>query len=177
MPQYRYYKDSFPMAKQLSYDRPWLLGVTVDDATKLASGEPFKLIVSGTGLPYSPDKAKDESPLQRVKIVPAGSSCAVRVPATVSGISCVKSTKKSKLLVSTTETVYTLCGPRPSKTTDTTLELAGVTIMPSTMAMDYEVCYCEFDCFDPVRWQKVPGASQRPATTPTCTWTPASRSC
>merc|ERR1712182_127677 len=42
-PQYRYYKDSFPMAKQLASDRPWLLGVTVDDATKLASGEPFKL--------------------------------------------------------------------------------------------------------------------------------------
>jgi len=171
-PQYRYYKDSFPMAKQLAYDRPWLLGVTVDDATKLASGEPFKLIVSGTGLPYSKDKAKDESPLQRVKIVPSGSSCAVRVPATVSGISCVKSTRKSKLLVENPQTVYTLCGPRPTVSTASSLEYAGVSIMPSTMAMDYEVCYCEFDCFDPVRWQKVPGKLSTPASTYTWTSTP-----
>merc|ERR1719506_2299565 len=31
--------------------------------------------------------------------------------------------------------------------------------------MDYEVCYCEFDCFDPVRWQKVPGTISTPAST------------
>ena len=45
-------------------------------------------------------------------------------------------------------------------------------IMPSTAAMDYEVCYCEFDCFDPVRWQKVPGKLSTPASTYTWTSTP-----
>jgi hypothetical protein len=187
-PQYRYYKDSFPEKlaadgsvsvdgtgepAQLKFDRPWLLGVSVDDPAKLATGEPFTLMVSGTGFPYSPSKALDESPLQRVKIVPKGASCAVRVPATVSGISCVKSTKKSmpkvkdafNVLVDKPETVYTLCGPRPSTTTASGLSLSGVSIMPSTESMDYEVCYCEFDCFDPVRWQKVPGMITTPAST------------
>jgi hypothetical protein len=95
-PQYRYFKDSFPVLEYLAYDRPWLLSVSVDDTSKLSTGEPFTLVVKGTGLPYSSDKALDESPLQRVKIVEEGSSCSVKVPATVSGISCVKSTKKSK---------------------------------------------------------------------------------
>jgi hypothetical protein len=167
-PQYRYYKDGFSTPKLPGFDRPFLLSVSPSTTT----GEAFTLTVKGTGLPYSPNKALDESPLQRVKIVPAGASCAVRVPATVSGISCVKSTRKSKLLVENPQTVYTLCGPRPSATTATTLELSGVSIMPTTTAADYEVCYCEFDCFDPVRWQKVPGKISTPASTYTWVSTP-----
>ena len=65
-----------------------------------------------------------------------------------------------------TQKIYTLCGPRPASADRDTVTFENVKVMPTKEATSYDVCYCAFDCFDPSRWQRVPGALEtEPAVT------------
>merc|ERR1719460_319039 len=150
-PQHRYRKAGYDAAvlSHVTFEKPWLMSFTYAGTS---------LTLRGT-MPHSEDKATDYSGLQRVKLVPSGESCAVKVPKAVSGLSCVQSTKKSmEYGLEKTQKIYTLCGPRPASADRDTVTFENVKVMPTKEATSYDVCYCAFDCFDPSRWQRVPGA-------------------
>jgi hypothetical protein len=133
------------------YDQPWVLSHSglVDGA----------ITVSGIGLP------SDGADLQRLKLVAAGASCLSAVPAEVEGIACVESTRsvtftmregqKKTSTGTDSDTVYTFCGPKPTSSTPKSATFGGIEVTAMTMEMGYDVCYCAYDCFDAVRWQKV----------------------
>jgi hypothetical protein len=149
-------------------EKPYLFSTDVgfqaaDLDAALEAGEAMTITVTGTGLPYSSNKANDASDLQRIKIVEEDTGCEVIVPKEVSGISCIESVKSVELLAGTVETkVYTFCGPRPStkeahKATAHSVTFEGIKISRADEDRTYKVCYCAFDCFEPSRWQSVPG--------------------
>merc|ERR1719487_2870184 len=149
-------------------EKPYLFGAELGYAAAdldaaLEAGEAMTITVTGAGLPYSANKAADASDLQRIKLVEEDDGCEVIVPKEVSGISCIESVKSVELLAGTVETkVYTFCGPRPStkeahKATAGSVTFDGIKITRADEDRTYKVCYCAFDCFEPSRWQAVPG--------------------
>jgi hypothetical protein len=123
-------------------------------------GEPFSLTVQGVGFPYSTDKSTNLGPRQRLKLVPAGKSCEVKVPSEVKGIGCTKTMER----VSTGDgmrerVVYVVCNPRPASSTAEMAEFGPITVAATAFGDSvYDVCYCATACHDRMSWEKVAGS-------------------
>merc|ERR1719399_1250247 len=148
-------------------DMPYLFSMSTTPplADALTAGSTFTVTVNGAGMPYSESKSLDASDLQRIKLVYATDGCEAMVPKEVTGISCIESVKSVPLLAGNVDTkIYTFCGPRPATATPDAITYDGIKITQAMVDMEYKVCYCAFDCFEPSRWQIVPGTLAVPAS-------------
>merc|ERR1719399_1925468 len=148
-------------------DMPYLFSMSTTPplADALTAGSTFTVTVNGAGMPYSESKSLDASDLQRIKLVYATDGCEAMVLKEVTGISCIESVKSVPLLAGNVDTkIYTFCGPRPATATPDAITYDGIKITQAMVDMEYKVCYCAFDCFEPSRWQIVPGTLAVPAS-------------
>jgi hypothetical protein len=141
-PSQRYVKQTTTKRKLL--DKPWLFDVTIDPPMSAGSDVPFTATVTGVNMPTT------STDLQRLKFVPAGTSCDGPMPEEITGVACVPTTTP-------TGTVYTFCGPGPSLSSSTSASWSGLLLTSSEADVQYTACYCAFDCAGYDRWQPVPG--------------------
>jgi hypothetical protein len=138
-------------------------------------GEAFNVTVEGVGFPYDSSKGKNLGPRQRLKLVPAGAKCDVKVPSEVKGIGCTKTTEKVSTDGGTRErTVFVVCNPRPADSTAEMAEFGPITIAATSDGDSvYDVCYCATGCHDRMSWEKVAGDLTVAKATYAWTVTPA----
>jgi hypothetical protein len=126
---------------------------------EIVPGQPFTLEISGVELPFSTDENFNTAPRQRVKIMRKEQQCKEQPPAEVSGIGCTETLRKVATAYGVREElVYTICSPRPLAADDESVSFGPLTISAAADAVEYKVCYCTAQCYEPSSYQEIPGS-------------------
>jgi hypothetical protein len=124
----------------------------------VAPGQEFTLTIHGVELPFDESARFNTAPRQRMKIMPVDKYCYEEPPEEVTGIGCTETTRKIQTAQGIkTESVFTICSPRPSETSSDSVSFSDITIAASSVNKAYKVCYCATQCYEPSSYVEIPG--------------------
>lgn len=133
---------------------------------EIVPGAPFTLEIMGVELPFNKDENYNTAPRQRVKIMKKGQLCKEQPPAEVSGIGCTETLRKVATAYGVREElVYTICSPRPLAADDESVSYGPLTISSAADDVEYKVCYCTSQCYEPSSYQEIPGSIKLASST------------
>jgi hypothetical protein len=133
---------------------------------EIVPGAPFTLEITGVELPYNKDENYNTAPRQRVKIMQTGQKCKEQPPAEVSGIGCTETLRKVATAYGVREElVYTICSPRPLAADDESVSFGPLTITAAAEDVEYKVCYCTSQCYEPSSYKEIPGSIKLASST------------
>merc|ERR1719201_1718759 len=160
--------DPVPSACQCAGWRSGTPGLRVlgFSPAEIVPGAPFTLEISGVELPYNKDENYNTAPRQRVKIMRKDQLCKEQPPAEVSGIGCTETLRKVATPYGVREElVYTICSPRPLAADDESVSFGPLTISAAAEDVEYKVCYCTAQCYEPSSYREIPGSIKLASST------------
>jgi hypothetical protein len=133
---------------------------------EIVPGAPFTLEITGVELPFNKDENYNTAPRQRVKIMEKSQLCKEQPPAEVSGIGCTETLRKVATAYGVREElVYTICSPRPLAADDESVSFGPLTISAAAEDVEYKVCYCTAQCYEPSSYREIPGSIKLASST------------